>query len=193
MKKIIGIGFFCGGVLISFVAPAEAAEYNRLVADKNAIKFVYKQMNVPMEGRFSRFTSRLSFDPAKPSAASARFEIDLSSIDTGATDADEEVRGKLWFNTKVYPQASFVSSSVKLLAPNRFEVKGLLTMKGKTQEVTAPVNFHQEGADGVFDGALTIRRSDFAIGEGVWSDFSTVANDVQIKFHFLANAANTKK
>ena len=35
---------------------------------------------------------------------------------------------------------------------------------------------------------LTIRRGDFAIGEGPWAKFDIVANDVIVKFHITANA-----
>ena len=43
-------------------------------------------------------------------------------------------------------------------------------------------------AQGLVDGAFVLKRADFAIGEGSWSDFGTVANEIQIKFHFLAKA-----
>lgn len=185
MKKIIAIALL---VQVSLLGTLDvgATEYSRILPDKSAIGFVYRQMNVPMEGSFSRYTSRFAFDPAKPTAASASFDIDLSSIDTGASDADEEVRGKLWFNTKAYPVASFVSTSVTPLGANRFEVKGKLTMKGKTREVVAPITLKQEGPNGVFEGTFSIRRADFAIGEGVWADFGTVANDVAIKLRLTA-------
>jgi polyisoprenoid-binding protein YceI len=169
-----------------------AAEFNRIIPEKSAIKFVYRQMNVPMEGSFSRYASRLTFDPAKPGAASAMFDIDLSSIDTGATDADEEVRGKLWFNTKEFPRASFVSTALKPIGGNRFEVQGKLTMKGRTQDIVAPISLSQEGANGVFEGSFLIKRADFRIGEGAWADFGTVANDIQIKVRLVASASTSK-
>lgn len=31
-----------------------------------------------------------------------------------------------------------------------------------------------------------IKRLDYGIGSGVWSDTDTVANEVQIRFHFAA-------
>ena len=175
--------FACGA------SAATAAEYTRIIPEKSAIKFVYRQMNVPMEGSFARYSSQLRFDPAKPAAATASFQIDLNTIDTGATDADEEVRGKLWFNTKAFPQASFVSNSVIALGGNRFEVRGKLTIKGKTQDITAPLSFSQDGPNGLFEAAFSIRRADFAIGEGAWADFGTVANDVQIKIRLLASTS----
>ncbi|MEC5387813.1 YceI family protein [Uliginosibacterium sp. H3] len=187
-KQIIAAVFVSYAALSAGIRPAAAVEYTRVIADKSAIKFIYKQMNVPMEGSFGRYASQLRFDPAKPAAATASFQIDLASIDTGATDADEEVRGKLWFNTKTYPQASFVSTSVAPLGGNRFEVRGKLTMKGKTQDIAAPISFTQDGANGLFEGSFTIKRADFAIGEGAWADFATVANEIQIKVRLLAGA-----
>ena len=166
---------------------AHAVEFNAVQADKSAITFAYKQMGVGMEGRFKKFSAQLAFDPAKPTAAKATLDVDLASIDTGSAEANDEVAGKQWFNTKVYPTAHFASSSVKALGGNRYEVAGTLTIKGKTQNVVVPATFTPQGNAGVFDGSLTIRRGDFSIGEGPWAAFDIVANDIQIKFHIAAS------
>jgi polyisoprenoid-binding protein YceI len=165
---------------------AQAVEYTQVQADKSNINFAYKQMGVSMDGKFRKFTAQLNFDPAKAAAAKASFDVQLASIDTGATEADEEVAGKQWFNTKAFPSARFVSTSVKALGGNRYEVAGQLSIKGKTQNVVVPATFTAQGNNGVFDGSFTIRRGDFSIGEGAWAAFDTVANDIQIKFHILA-------
>ena len=165
---------------------AQAVEYTQIQADKSAINFAYKQMGVSMDGKFRKFAAQLSFDPAKPAAAKASLDVDLASVDTGAQESDDEVAGKPWFNTKAFPTARFVSSSVKALGGNRYEVAGKLTIKGKTQDIIAPATFTAQGNNGVFDGSLTIRRGDFSIGEGAWAAFDIVANDIQIKFRMLA-------
>jgi len=164
-----------------------AVEFNAVQADKSAITFAYKQMGVGMEGRFKKFSAQLAFDPAKPTAAKAALDVDLASIDTGSAEANDEVAGKQWFNTKVYPTAHFASSSVKALGGNRYEVAGQLTIKGRNQVVTAPTTVTVQGNGATFDGTFTLKRADFAIGEGPWADFGTVANEIQIKFHVLAN------
>lgn len=51
--------------------------------------------------------------------------------------------------------------------------------------MSAPFTFNPQG---LVDGAFVLKRADYAIGEGSWSDFGTVANEIQIKFHFLAKA-----
>ncbi len=165
---------------------AQAAEFNQVQADKSAINFTYQQMGVKLDGRFKKFAARLNFDPAKPTEAKTTIDVDLASVDTGAAEGDEEVAGKQWFNTKAFPTAQFVSGSVKALGGNRYEVAGKLTIKGRTQDIVVPATFTAQGNTGVFDGAFTIRRGDFAIGEGAWAKFDIVANDIVVKFRITA-------
>jgi len=167
---------------------AHGVEYGQVQPDKSAIDFTYKQMGVAVDGKFKRFSSQLSFDPAKPTAAKATFDVELASVDTGAPEGDDEVAGKTWFNTKAFPTARFVSGAVKALGGNRYEIAGQLSIKGKTQDVVIPATFTVQGNTGVFAGSFTIRRGDFAIGEGSWAKFDIVANEVQVKFRITATA-----
>ena len=182
MKKIIL------ALALATAFSAQAVEYTQVQPDKSAINFTYKQMGVAVDGKFRKFTSQLNFDPTKPTAAKATFEVELASVDTGAPEGDQEVAGKPWFNTKAFPTAKFVSGAVKPLGGNKYEVGGQLTIKGKTQDVVVPATFTPQGNSGVFDGSFTIRRADFSIGEGSWAKFDIVANDVVIKFRITANS-----
>ena len=175
--------------LLSLAPAAQAIEFNQMQLNKSSLSFVSKQMNVPVEGRFKSFRSKLSFDPAKPAAAKAELEIDLASIDAGSKDADDEVANKAWFDTRAFPVAKFVSTSVKPLGGNRYEVAGKMTIKGRTQDLTTPLTVTQQGNSATFEGSLVLKRADYAIGDGIWADFGTVANDVQIKFRLLATAS----
>jgi polyisoprenoid-binding protein YceI len=175
--------------LLSLAPAAQAIEFNQMQLNKSSLSFVSKQMNVPVEGRFKSFRSKLSFDPAKPATAKAELEIDLASIDAGSKDADDEVANKAWFDTRAFPVAKFVSTSVKPLGGNRYEVAGKMTIKGRTQDLTTPVTVTQQGNSATFEGSLVLKRADYAIGDGIWADFGTVANEVQIKFRLLATAS----
>jgi polyisoprenoid-binding protein YceI len=174
---------------LAVAASAHAEEFNAVLPDKSAVSFVYRQMNVPVDGRFGKFSAQLKFDPAKPATASVAFDIDLASIDAGSAEANDEVAGKLWFNTKAFPTARFVATSFRPLGGNRYEAVGKMTIKGRTQDVTAPFTFTGQGRAGTAEGALNIKRADFGIGEGIWADFGTVANEVQIKFRLQAEAS----
>ena len=172
--------------LLCSAANAYAQRVSVVDTDKSAITFVSKQMNVPVEGKFGKFSAQLAFDPAQPSQGRVQVDVDLASIDTGSEEANDEVKSKGWFDVKNYPTARFVSSSVKSLGAGRYEVAGKLTIKGRSKDVTAPFTYKSAGAGGMFEGSLALKRLDYGIGEGAWSDTDTVANEVQIKFRFSA-------
>ena len=163
-----------------------ATEFNTVLPQLSRVTFVFKQMNVPIEGQFKRFKGQLRFDPAKPAATQADIEIAVDSIDAGSAEANDEVAGKLWFNRAVYPTARFVATSITALDTRHFDVRGTLTMKGKTLEVRFPASVTVDASHVVFEGGFTIKRAEFAIGEGIWADFGTVANEVQVKFRLAA-------
>jgi polyisoprenoid-binding protein YceI len=173
-------------LLAALAAPAFAQQrVNAVDLAKSEIRFVSRQMSVPVEGLFRRFTAQLEFDPARLADSKARVEVDLGSIDTGSTEADTEVKTKGWFNVAAFPKATFVSSSVKALGPNRYEAAGKLSIKGRSVDVTMPFTTRQDGPNTVFEGAFTLLRLQFNIGEGPWSDEDTVANAVQVRVRLL--------
>jgi polyisoprenoid-binding protein YceI len=158
---------------------------------KSAITAVSRQMNVPVEGKFTKFTGQITFDPAKPDAGKAELMIDTASFDIGNAEVNDEAKGKNWFDVKNFPQAKFVSTAVKAAGPGRFEVTGPLTIKGKTNTVIAPFTMKTEGGAAIYDGVFSIKRLAFNIGDGVWKDTDTVADDVQIRFRLVMAGGKT--
>lgn len=174
-------------LLAMLAAPtANAVEYRTVLPQQSTIHFEFRQMGVPVKGGFRRFATEMAFDPAKPEAARAQIEIDLASIDAGSPEADDESAGKLWFNRSAYPKATFVSSQIRALGDNRYEMRGTLTLKGRSREVSVPVTYMPGKNAAIFDGSFVLRRLDFGIGEGMWADVATVANEVQIRFRIAA-------
>lgn len=172
-------------------APAAwATEWNRPLADQSSLSFVFREMGVPVDGHFRKFSTRLAFDPAHLATAKAAIVLDLASVDAGSDEANDSVVGKAWFDVQQFPQAQFVSTGVKALGGDRYELNGQVSIKGRTQAVSAPFTFHAQGRTGSFDGSFVLKRADFAIGEGVWADFGTVANEIEVRFHILAGAAD---
>ncbi len=173
-------------VLMAIGAPASAANVDYA---KSEIAFVSKQMNVPVQGRFKKFTAQIVFDPKHPAAAKAEIEVDLASIDTGSNEANEEVAKKAWFNTSAFPSAKFSSSSVTQTGADKYEARGKLFIKGIGQDVVAPFTVKRAGDTVTYEGGFTLKRLQFRIGEGIWSDIETVADEVQVKFR-IATTGN---
>ncbi|HUH59994.1 MAG TPA: YceI family protein [Candidimonas sp.] len=171
----------------AFAGMAQAAPYTTLDAAASRISFSYSQMSVAMDGMFGTITAtQFDFDPSTPDAAKVVLEIPLASVDAGYSEANAEVEKKEWLHTNAHPLARFESSKVEALGDRRYQVTGMLTIKGKSNEVTAPFSFTEKGAAGQFDGEFTFKRADFGIGEGMWSDFDIVANDITVKFSVIA-------
>jgi len=162
-----------------------AAAHADVDSSKSSVVATSKQMNVPVDGTFKKFTAQLDFDPAKPTAGSANITIDTTSYDLGDESYNQQARGKDWFDTAHFPTATFVSTGIAPAGGSKFNVSGKLTIKGKSQNVTVPVTVAQQGAAQTFDGALSIKRTQFDVGTGEWKDTSVVADDVVIKFHIV--------
>lgn len=153
---------------------------------KSSVSAVFKQMNVPVEGKFKKFNAQIDYDATRPEASKASVEIDVASFDLGDADFNKEVVKKDWFNAAQFPKATFVSSAIKPGAGGKLDVAGKLTIKGKTADVNFPIAVKKEGAAQIFEGALPIKRLTYNIGEGEWKDTSMVADDVIIKFRVAA-------
>jgi len=180
------IHLFQGLALAAFVAGSAYAAPLKTDPAKSAVSATFKQMNVPVDAKFKKFTAQIDFDPAKPAASKANLEIDIASFDLGDPEYNQEVLKKEWFNAAQFPKASFVSTGMTGDA-SKLNVTGKLTIKGKTADVSFPVTVKKDGAATVFDGALPIKRLVYNIGEGEWKDTTTVADEVVIKFHVVGN------
>ena len=166
--------------LVATLGTAQAATYQAVVPEKSAITFSYKQMGVAMDGKFKKFNAQVSLDTAKLDKAKGTIEIDLASIDTGSSEADQEVVGKSWFNVAAHPKASFVLQSLKSTAPGQYEAIGQLTLKGQTRELHTPLKLQ---APSTLVGSFVLKRADYGIGEGMWAKFDVVANEITVHFN----------
>lgn len=180
MNSKPSIAITAGLLALSTAALADSVDHAR-----SRIGFVSTQMNVPVDGHFGKFTAQVEYDPKNPAAAKARIEVDLGSVDTGSSEANTEVGKKSWFNIAAFPSAGFISSSVRPVARDQLEVKGKLSIKGISREVTIPVTVKTAGGSNTFEGAFPLLRLQYRIGEGAWSDTDTVADEVQVRFRIV--------
>lgn len=155
----------------------------KLELTQSEVGFTIRQFGVPVKGRFTQFDGQFAFDPKKPEAARVSITIDTGSARFGAPETDNEAASTPWFNTAKFPQARLEASSIKLSGPGKYEVAGRLSIKGTTRSVAQiPVMLERSGAITYATGAFTIKRLDFKIGEGDWSDTSIVADEIQVRF-----------
>ncbi|WP_374352164.1 YceI family protein [Chitinimonas sp.] len=155
-------------------APVDAA--------KSSVKFVFTQMNVPVEGQFKKFNADVAFDAAKPETAKVTVNVELAGADAGNSDANVMMQAKEWFDGAHFPRATFTSSQFKALGNGKFQAVGQFSLKGRTAALTVPFTARAEGNGQWLEGAFPLSRLAWKVGEGEWADVGTVADAVQIKF-----------
>lgn len=187
MKPLMATAATVLSLFAATVAPAAWAAEQTLVPAQSEITFVAKQLGVPLDGRFKRFSAQVAFDPRQPQTGKIAFQVDLGSVAVNA-DTDVELVKPEWFNTPKFPKATFQSSAIKALGGGKFEVAGKLAIKGNARDLVVPVQLTQpQGAAGPTTaiGGFVLKRLDFKVGDGDWADPSVVANDVQVKFKLV--------
>ena len=166
--------------LLSIALPAAAQQ--KIVPTQSDISFTFKQMGVPVDGKFKKFEAQISFDAAKLATSKVVFTVDIASATIGDPATDAELPKSTWFNTAKFPQATFASSGIKALGAGKYEVAGKLSVKGVAQDVVVPLTMTQAGTVTTAVGTFPIKRLTFKIGENEWADTSMVADPVQVKF-----------
>ena len=166
-------------------ACAQAAEYRRVDPAGSHIHFTSRQMGVPVDGAFRKFDASLAFDPEAPAAAKGQLRINLSSVDIGIREVNEEVVGAQWFDVKRHPEARFEMRQIQSQGAGRFQVSGVLSLKGVSQPLVLNAVLKASGNQAVMEGSFVIKRLDFGIGGGAWGDVRVVANEVTVQFHLV--------
>ena len=175
--------------LAAAIPSAHAQRVTAIDSARSEVRFAGKQMGVAAEGRFGRIAAVVDFDASKLASSRARIDVDLNSVDLGSKEVNSEVKRKPWFNVTAFPSATFESTAMRSKGAGRYEADGKVTIKGQSRDVLVPVSVRQEGKDVVFEGAFTLLRLQFAVGEGAWKDTDTVANEVQVRFKLVGAAA----
>lgn len=178
MNKIRSALVLAASLALSGAAFAQAA----VVPAQSQITFAIKEMGVPVEGKFAKWTADIAFDPKKPEAGKVNFTIATGSASFGSPETDAEVPKATWFNVAKFPNATFTSTAIKAKGGGKFDVAGKLSVKGTTKDIVVPIAVTQAGPTTTATGTFNIKRNDFKIGEGEWTDTSQLADDVAVKF-----------
>ncbi len=178
--------FLIATLSLAVITGNVAASTLKLDQNKSSITVKFKQMDVPILAKFKKLNAAIDYNSAQPELSKASVEIDMRGLELPAPEYNEEVQKKEWFNAPQFPLANFVSTAMKQAAPGKLEVSGILTIKGRKQNVQFPLFIKTEGKQLSFEGTLTIKRLAFQIGEGEWKDTSMIADDVSIQFKIFA-------
>lgn len=143
------------------------------------------------EGRFGKFTPQIRFDPAKLGDSRFDVRIDLGSVDTRNQERDDTLRSADFFNSRKQPEARFSATKFRALGGNRFVADGVLTLHGVSKPVSLTFTW-TGGAKPVLTGEAHLKRLDFAVGSGEWTDTDLLPNEVKVNTRLLLAPAPVK-
>ena len=157
--------------------PTAAADY--VQAPGSTLAFASQYDGETFTGSFPGFDTKLSFDPAQLANAKLDVTIPLAGAKTGNADRDSTLQGTDFFNVAKYAQARYTANKFRSLGGNQYAADGTLSLRGISKPVT--LNFTwAPGAKPVLAGKATVKRLDFGVGGGDWSDTGTIPNEVAI-------------
>jgi polyisoprenoid-binding protein YceI len=159
-------GFFA----FSMAAPAQTTTWTPDKAHSSVSFSVLHLGLSKVRGHFGNVDGSIQIDSADVIKSSVKVTVDVTTVDTGVTARDGDLKGAGFFDVEHFPKATFVSTSVKQNGKD-LEVSGDLTLHG----VTKPIVLHVEGPLGPVAGmdhkphsgysaTATIDRTAFDIG-----------------------------
>jgi polyisoprenoid-binding protein YceI len=159
----------------------------------SSINFKIRHMGlVDVPGHFREFDGAIRLDGKNLKDSSVEFTAQMKSVDTGINARDNHLRNKDFFEVDTYPEMTFKSKEIKKKGKT-YRVKGDLTIKGVTREVTIPMRMYgpiKDGQDVIrmgITGETAINRRDFNVTyggilpDGTPTLSDTVTVDLQIE------------
>lgn len=172
MKRIRVAGWLAGAVL-AVSAGAVSAQTTQWKIDPmhSEADFAIKHMAIStVHGTFHGLSGTINFDPADVTKSSVEATIPVSTVDTGVTPRDNDLKSPRFFDAAQFPTMTFKSTSVRKDG-DHYEVAGNLTLHGVTKPVVLKLEDlgkAQPGMDGKsvhrgFTATTTIDRKDFGL------------------------------
>lgn len=158
--------------LLSLAGPLTLAQTSTWVPDKahSEVDFSILHMSLShVHGRFGNIGGTIVWNAADVTKSAVNVTIDVSSVDTGLSSRDSDLKSSSYFDVAQYPTATFISTAVEKTSDG-LTVHGNLTLHGVTKPVTLTVEGPSGPVPGMdhkphagFSATATIKRSDFGI------------------------------
>lgn len=122
-------------------------------------------------GTFGKWTADIKFSPTELPASSAVVSITLDSAKVPDPTGTASLKEDDWFKIKLFPTATYKTSSIKSLGGNKYEADGALTIRDKTVPTKLPFTLTIAGKTATMNGTLNLDRFAFDVGKPIGEDF----------------------
>lgn len=151
------------------------------------LSFTVKHLGIAdVTGNFTDFDASIQSTKEDFSDAVVELTAKVNSINTRVEARDNHLKSADFFDAAKYPTLHFKSTQLKKAAKNKYKLTGNLTMHGVTKPVTLQMIYNGKVVNAMnkkptagFQVTGTIKRSDFAIGNGFPAPM--ISDEVKIK------------
>lgn len=171
---------------VAFARPALAADW--MMTPDSTLSLKGTIYGSATGAKFKSFKGAIKFDPNNLAASSIVVIVDMTSLYSGISESDSQVKEESWFNAAKFPVARFASKSIRALGGDKYEAAADLTMRGVTHEVTLPFTVSIAGKHAHATGKLTLSRLDYGIGKD-FPDDTYVGRMVEVDIDLGADQA----
>lgn len=162
---------------LALATPALAADYVQAPGSK--LVFATSYEGEVFTGSFPGFQTTLSFDPANLAGAKLDVSIPLAGANSGNGERDSTLQGEDFFNVAKFATARYQATTFRPLGGNQYAADGTLELRGVSKPVTLTFTW-TPGAQPVLAGKAKVKRLDFGVGGGDWSDTGTIPDETAI-------------
>ncbi len=165
MRKYISL-LFAAFLLAS--SPAQSSGWG-LDKMHSGITFSVQHMVIAeVTGKFKEFNLALSTTKEDFTDATVDAIIDVNSIDTGNERRDSHLRADDFFNAEKFPTIKFRSTSFVKVNDRSYKIKGFLTIRDTTKEVTIDASLNGviksgQGSRSGWKATLAINRFEYGL------------------------------
>jgi len=154
---------------------------------QSEIEFKATQNGAPVTGNFKTFQAKILFSPTDLKNSHVNLVINTNSVSSSYPEVSNTLKSEDWFDVKEFPKATFDSLFFKKIGEGFYAGEGNLTLRGQTHPVSFTFSLdNKTDTSAMAKGSLTLRRTDFGVGQKEWKNTSVVKDEVEI--HFLMNA-----
>jgi polyisoprenoid-binding protein YceI len=173
--------------LFTLAVPLAIAQTSTWVPDKahSEVDFTVLHMSLSnVRGHFGNIGGQITWNEADITKSTVNVTIDVSSVDSGNSMRDGDLKSANFFDTAQFPTATFVSTSIAKTSTG-LTINGNLTLHGVTKPITLQVDGPAGPVQGMdhkphsgFSAVTSIKRSDFAIASKYPA--SVVGDDIKL-------------
>ena len=131
-----------------------------------------------IDGDFKSFDGKITSSKPDFSDASIEFTGDVNSINTDVEARDNHLKSPDFFDVTKFGEATYTIVSGAKTNAITYDVKGKLTIKGKTQDLNCKMVIAPNGQDINVGGGFMFDRSQFDVRYGSDKFFDNLGNNM---------------